>query len=535
MEIAPVLCELHNSGKVSLVSDHNLAIIEDLTNNNFWSVVHVFVLVIPELDCTIRDMLRLVHTLVSKAGSDGAAGMPYPSLVQWCRANPDKAKLIVEGAMSLDKLCLSHCVFAVQGLGSMELAFELLGHSEKVVVAVGFCSLGRLEVGSNEIAKRVIDECCNAIAIENDQDVRCSAMAAAFSTWDKFGSEEPYRQQEFVGAIISANQGVELVRLSSVLFYHSKGLMAETVDSILEALAVGSSDPHAILYWLNSALHSNDKGWSLAKVIDVFAARIPQLNSPIKSSKYNNFCKLILEDHDNSARLFSSWLVAGQCDLCRFLADMVGEASELNKAIVIPRKYLPSDLRDQVFLARRCVGFLWLNAVTAVSILLCIVKDGKKGSREEAEGLIYDPLLLSYGGTLRSFLDELRNNPSRRISGCIERISRKHDAYLAGLRTTEHLVEFFPTIEQRRAAATKDRDLTKESQRQAHEEMVLFQLVSRQTLLYGKQSFYLMHGEDGKKVPSVMPLSEFSYDIEFPRLSVVDPTGFHEMIAVFRI
>jgi hypothetical protein len=41
LECGPMLCELHNSGKISLVSDDNLATVEALSHNDFWSVIHL--------------------------------------------------------------------------------------------------------------------------------------------------------------------------------------------------------------------------------------------------------------------------------------------------------------------------------------------------------------------------------------------------------------------------------------------------------------------------------------------------------------
>ena len=530
-----MLRELHNSGKISLVSDDNLDAVEALARNDFWSVTHLLDQAIPELDCSYRDVLRLVHTLVSKVGSDGVAGMLNMSLVKWCKANPEKAKLIVEGAKSLDKLCLSHCVFAIQGLGSVELAFELIGHSDKVVVAVGLRSLGRLEMDSEAIAKRVIDECCEAIAFGKDQDVKFSAIETAFKTWEKLGPSEPYRQKEFLEAIINAKDGDELVQLSAALFHHSKGLVTESVDQILEALAGEVSNPQATLHCLDHALHSKSKSWDLTRVIDVLAVQIPKLENSIGPSQLYNFCQWIWEDPDNAAQLFSNWLAIGQFDLCKFLADMVGEGGKKNTIVEISKANLPNDLNDQIFMARKCVGFLWFHEVTAASILLSIVKNGKKSAREKAEELLYDPLLLSYSGNLRSFLEEQVKNPSKRISDCIQRLIKSHDTYLAGLKQTEHLVEFFPTIEQRRATAMKDRERNKDIQKEAHERSVFSQFVAHQTLLYGKKSFSLIHGEGGKKVPNVTPLSEFSYRAEFPMLSVVDPVGFNEMLTIFRV
>lgn len=534
-EYGSLLCELHNLGKISLISDDNLAAIETLAHNDFWSVIHSLDQAIPELDCSYRDVLRLVHTLVSKAGSDGAAGMPYMSLVKWCKANPEKAQLIFEEAKSLDTMCLSHCVFAIQGLGSTKLAFELLEHSDKGVVAVGLRSLGRLDIDNESVAKRVIDECCQAIKMGNGQDVRSSAIETAFKIWEKLDQSEPYRQKEFLETVINAKEGDELVQISAALFYHSEGLVTESIDQILGALAGEVSNPQATLHWLDHALHSKKVGWNLAKVINVFGAQIPKLETSIEPNQFHNFCQWIWEDSDSSAQLFSSWLTSGQFELCEFLAGMIGEGGKKNTIIDIHRASLPNELVDQTFMARKCVGFLWFHEVTAASILLSIVKNGKKSAREEAEKLLYDPLLLSYSGDLRDFLEEQSKNPSKRITDCIRRLIKRHDAYLSGLKQTDHLVEFSPTIEQRRSAAMKERERNKDIQEKVHERSIFSQLVSRQTLLYGKKTFSVIHGEGGKKVPSIMSLSEFSYSAEFPRLAVIDPVGFKEILTVFRI
>ena len=534
LECGPVLCELHNAGKISLVSDENLAAIETLGQNDFWSVVHSLHQAIPELVCEYRDLLSMVQTLVKKGGSDLAAGMPYQSLVEWCKSNPEKAKQIVSEAKALDKICLLHCVFAIQGLGSVELAFELLDHPDKGVVAAGLRSLGRLEIDSKTIAKRVIDECCNAVVALKEQDARSSAIETAFKTWEKIGSSEPYRQKEFLDTIISEKEGDELVQLSAVLVNLQKGLVAESIDQILEALAGEVSNPQATLRWLDQALHSRDERWDLTKVINVFAAQIPKLENSIEPGLLHSFCEWIWEEPGNAAQLFSSWLVGGQVDLCKFLADMVGEGGKNNTIVEISRANLPIGLDDQIFMARKCVGFLWFHEVTAASILLSIVKNGKKPAQEAAEDLLYNPLLLSYGGDLRSFLEGQVKSSSKRISACVRHLIKNHDIYVAGLKQSEHLVEFCPTIEQRRAAAMKDRERNKDIQKRAHERSVFSQLFAHQTLLYGKSSFFLIHGKGGEKVPSVTPLSEFSYSTEFPRLSVVDSVGFNRMLTIFR-
>tara|TARA_R110002012_G_scaffold158917_2_gene320532 strand:+ start:1202 stop:1357 length:156 start_codon:yes stop_codon:yes gene_type:complete len=45
----------------------------------------------------------------------------------------------------------------------------------------------------------------------------------------------------------------------------------------------------------------------------------------------------------------------------------------------------------------------------------------------------------------------------------------------------------------------------------------------------------MIYGAGDKKTPNITPLAEFSYSTELPRLSVVDPVGFHETLTMFRI
>ena len=210
LECGQILCEMHNQGQLSLVAGRNLTAIAQLEHNNFWVVLHPLVQSISGMQCSYREILEFVDTLVKKAGSDGAAGMPNQSLVEWSSANPEKAKQIVSGAMSLDQLCLAHCVFAIQGLGDPTIAYELLDHSDKAVVAVGLRSLGRLEMKGLADKKRLMDECFKALSEETDQDVRSSAIETAFKTWENMGQSQSYLQADIISAVVSTNEETEV-------------------------------------------------------------------------------------------------------------------------------------------------------------------------------------------------------------------------------------------------------------------------------------------------------------------------------------
>lgn len=241
-----------------LVSDSNLMAIAQLEHSNFWMLIHPLDQSIPGLECPYREVLEFVDTLVKKAGADGAAGMPNLSLVKWCKANPEKAKQIISGVVSLDQLCLAYCVFAVQGLVDLEIAYELLGHSDKAVVAVGLRSLGRLDLKDLENKKRLIDECFKILSEETDHDVRSTAIETAFKTWEKMGQSEPYLQADFISDVVSADKASELALLAAMLFYYPKGLVSNSITLILEAAKSDAAPAAAVLNHLDHALHAKD-------------------------------------------------------------------------------------------------------------------------------------------------------------------------------------------------------------------------------------------------------------------------------------
>lgn len=535
VECGPILCELHNLGQISLVAEVNLTAITKLEHNDYWMINPPLDQAIPRLECSHLEILEYVNTLVKKAGSDGAAGMPYRSLIQWCNANPQKAEQIVAGTMSLDQLCVAHCVFAIQGLGDPQLAYNLIDHADKSVVAVGLRSLGRLDLKDMADKKQLIDECLKVVIEEAAQDVRSSAIETAFKTWERIGQSEPYLQSELISAVINADKDTELALLLAMLFYHSQGLVSNSISLILAAVQAETTNADAVLDRLDHALHSRDERWALEEVVKVFANQIPRLQNSKKANEYYHFCKWIWEDQLNVSKLFAGWLADGQFALCSFLADMVGAGGQKGRPVEIAKVDLPTDAPDQVFMARKCIGFFWLHEVTAASILLGVVKNGKQAARKVVEELLFDPLLLSYGGELRDYLATQCNSSSKRVAQCAQRLIARHDTYIKGLEQTNGLVELLPTNEQRRAAAAKDHERNRDIQKQAHKRSIFADTVSQSTLLYGNKSFSMIYGAGDKKTPRITPLAEFSYSTELPMLSVVDPVGFSETLTAFRL
>jgi hypothetical protein len=321
--------------------------------------------------------------------------------------------------------------------------------------------------------------------------------------------------------------------LSAMLLYHDKGLPKASIDLVLGLLATAPSNYSATLRDLDHAISKDDDRWEFEQVVPVFTKCIPRLDEKSDQHGYHSFPEWVWSDPKYASYLFAEWLNGGKFSLCSYLAELLSGDSN-GAGVWVQKAHLPLEADNQIFMARKCIGFLWHREVIAASILLSIVKSGKATVRAVAEELLFNPLLLSYGGELRKFLEAQCKNKSKRISECAIRLVARHDSHIAGLETTKDLVELLPTIEQRRAVAMKDQERNRDIQKQAHERSVFAGLMTHQTLLYGRKSFSIIQGGDGRKHPNVTELSEFSHSVELPRLMVVDPVGFNEMITLFR-
>lgn len=533
VELARTLSDLHNACRIDLTSDSNLAAIHSLKKNEFWIVVHPLNNALSTLTCSHQDVLRFVNTLVETAGNDGAAGQPNLELVAWSKNNPDKARSIVEGIKLQEPLCLAHGLFAVIGLDDEAKGFDLVTSKIARVSAIGLSSLSRMETLAMNSIKRAIDEACDVVANQIDEEARASAIEAAFRLWEKLGPAKPYRQNEFINAIGNNGNPREISILSAMLFLHNNGLPKESIELVLNWLAVAPSNGSATLQNLDHAIRQEDKRWKFEQVVAVFEHCVPTLETKPESREYSSFTRWVWSNPSHSSYLFARWFNGGQIALCSYLGELLQGLTD-SPGVNIQRVHLPSSEADQIFMARKSIGFLWHHEVTTATILLSIVKNGKAGGREVAEALLFNPLLVSYGGKLRDYLETQRSSGSKRIDGCVKRLLDMHDEHIKGSETPKSLVELMPSFEQRRAVAIKDHERNREIEKQAHERSIFANLVTQQTLLYGRKSFSIIHGSDGEKHPNVSALSEFSYSAELPRLSVIDPVGFNELLSIFR-
>jgi hypothetical protein len=533
-ELGRFLAGLHNTGKIVLLSDFNLEAIQGLQHNDFWMLFDALSEAIEHVADDYHSVQRFAECLVVRAGEDGASNTPLIKFIRWCEKNPFQAQKIISDAIGGNEDSQRSCVFAMQGLNDPRYLVEFIENDRTEIRSIGFRALGSLRNMTSQDDEAGIDACLLEIRSRSSVDTRTAAIEAAFRIWDNEASREKYRQDEVIEALVAQPTDEDLVRLCAMLFYYKNASSEQTISAILKKSQSVSSSFETASHWINRALTGKDDRWSFKEVVAFIEAMVPRFEKPATSKTFHRFCNWVWEEPANASYLFARWLNFGNCSLCSFLAEMINGKNKKPVLNILPQD-VPPKAFDQVFLARKCIGFLWLHEITAASILLSLVEHGHPDAVSEIERLLWEPLLLSYSSELKPYLEREAMNTSPTVAKAAQDLISRHAAYIEGLENAQDISELEPSNEARRAAAIKDHQRNTDIQKKARQMSVLASLLTNVTMLYGSKSFTMITGADGKKFPSIHTLNEHTYSFELPRLSVIDPLGFNRLITICRI
>lgn len=357
-ELAKTISDLHNQQNITLLSSTNIEAIEKLEHNDFWSVQYILTETIPTLESDTEQILQFAKLLIDKAGNDGVAYAPVSSLTTWCSEYPAQAHEIVEGTRRGEELPLFFGVSALKGMGDFELMDEFAISGENSLSKIGMKAMA---ISANEMtkenAKQALDRCFETLKKVKDAEVRLTAIDSAFRIWDDCRKVGAYLQREIIDHVVASDMGKEKQQLLSRLFYYGKGITKRSLTSILEYAATPSDQPEVILRLLDQALHGFNDRWNFEQVVAVFDAHMPQLPNEFDMRELHYFFDMVWTDSDKTSHIITTWFTRGDFTQCSKMVDAMNERTDKGWPVSIRKNHLPKDAADQIFIARKCIGF----------------------------------------------------------------------------------------------------------------------------------------------------------------------------------
>jgi hypothetical protein len=183
-------------------------------------------------------------------------------------------------------------------------------------------------------------------------------------------------------------------------------------------------------------------------------------------------------------------------------------------------------------LCRKAIGFLFFKPVVCCSIIVSILRAGEEDIEEAVISLLFDPLLINYGGRP---VDYLRTIPSTdTASGGVQRALSKLTDYHSALVKVGTIKELSPSEYQRDVVRHRMEDEMRVVNKVADQHSILANLVHRSTILYGRRSINYIVSSTGERTPLAMDLNQFSFSFDLPRQEVLDPVELDYLVRLFR-
>jgi hypothetical protein len=519
---------LHNDGHIDLVVIPGQSGFVSVTGHDFFTAQHFYCEAIPDLRANVTTLMECCHILIEKAGNDGAASQPNGAFRKWCQNNAADGAVVIREARSGDQLARKFVTFALQASENVQEAVDFVRSFDDDRRLSAMAALAGMTFTDPATAHKAIQALEPFVTCIEDDTVRANGLLAVFDVLKKQNDEETASRLAMAAA---KDPGPSTLHsLAHVVWLHHKLLSTEALRTALVALENVRSEHLATVRILDMALRH-----LLATADEPLALNFLTVKLRDGKLTLENFQTTAGElKRNNPQRLYElivRWLLSSSIALCDNVGDLVG----IEEKRPFDTSIQPFGLTalQQIFLCRKAIGFLFLRPVVCCSIIVSVLRGVEREAEEPVTALLFDPLLLSYSGGAIDYLKGISaGDPAH---AAIQIALSKHDAYFAGLERTGLVKELHPSDYKRDVVRQRTHDEMRGAQKAAERQSVLFGLVHRSTLLYGKRSLTYIEEDDGSRRAVSLDLHSVGMSVEWPRRDILDPVGLDYMIRVYRV
>lgn len=540
--LALELAALHNEGLIDVVEAFKL--LEDNSSNRsaFFPTRHIFEETLPNLNAPIPSVMRCVLHLYQGAGQDLAAGTVIESFIDFCAKEPsqplDALKEIEANPDELEAL-----------LSATLIAGSRIDHSFYLAEATRLCeatnielrrgavfSLGRFDWSENVVMlESAVAALERTIATEVDDQTLANTIKSAFAFLQQQKALEP-RAIALILNALSKGDEYALYAIFELFGFHTDKFPV----SLLEALPVhlvrvkpahrGTLDK--IDYGISHLFKKGDAEKAIQFLEDMLLMHPNELSMEI----FDSATREILSNKTLISKILTRWFLCGDRALCKAIHVIVGTHHGKDLPLEIdPAELKPADLVRIFFVARKAIGYLFMQPISVASILISLMR--LTTDDEVLTGLgamLFDPLLLNFTGKARDYVMQQSESESGKVKQAIDNSLKAVDDYLENLHSIGNLAALRPGEAQREAYYRDFSRLMAESYKAAEAHSVFLNLFSKSVLLYGRKSINYVYGPDGQSRRMEIPLQSHGIEIEAPRMENLDPFGLDYMLRIFR-
>ena len=536
------LIEKHNAGDINLMTVARSLPAGRSEGYDYWIVQDVYAKVIVDLQAEPDEMLAAVKTLNALGGTDLAAGRANHPFRDWmvrtghardmiALIDPESTDDIAAHALALEAIAQGD---AAAGL---DAAITLLHGEVQPPKLSGAVAVGHFDLSAEPaLARRALAELSTVIDARPEDRLVALALNSAVQTYRRSAT---MLEDALLDLLVAAGAGGEagpetIHRCATILFLDTDDLSPAVITALIAIAREVATEHKGTIREIDHAVGQLLRRGKLDAALDLLEPVLARDASDLDAMESTAYALLEL-DRSQLEKVVLRWLRSGSRDLGDATRAVVGQ-SHGDGPVTFDIDFSAENLEfdDAVFLARKAIGFLFMQPITAASILVSLLRTGPRDAVEAVAEHLFDPLLINFSGQVSEWLGKRADDTADAAAPHIATVLGRLEEYLNGLRAIGEVPELHPSERQRLIERHRQQRAMEVAMKDAEKKTILQLIAKRSVLLYGNRSISYFEGPDGIAHRNEMKLGQFTHSIEAPRLDVLEPFGLDFELRVFR-
>jgi hypothetical protein len=535
-----ILSQLHNEGSLDLIKLFRR--LENASDkHDFFSIRHVFEEVLPLVDASTEQVADCVKHLTLEAGSDGAAFLLIKPFREFCEKSSERPKQLLAMALTDIDEEFDHLATALES-GSkinesvyVNKAISLLNHDNELVRQRATFALGRIKF----VEQALLNSAALTIKKTSQNSSSDIFLAASMTALFSIVLQSPELESHFINFLgdHEAYFGERYIHAASEILFYEDGKVAEKIESkLLEICCHTKPENTGTIDKIDYALERLIEREKFDTCVTFLEHFFELSDYKVSVKSFDSFVRVIQQHKETYlSSLVTRWLTSKNLNLGRFCSDLL-KSSENGICLSFDTSAL-GNKNDGVhqFLARKACGWFFTQPKTAISLIGSLIGSAPKEEFKEIQKVVFNPLLISYPGSVKTHLELLLDSKNKKTSQLAKAVLSQFDDYQKNLKAASGISELRPSEQERHAYWKHHNKVMDDSMKEARSKSFLSSLFmgNESVLLYGNKSIYYVHHGD-EKTRQEMPLQKFSHSIEVASMINLDPHGLDNILWQFK-
>lgn len=537
------IAALHNEGSVDVLS-----IFENLKTKfphvaEFFFVLHVFERALPQIDAPVIAVMRFVIKLSKDGGYDRPIGSIVNSFEKFCAKDPVRPHEALK-AIETDPDIFTDLLSAIIAAGSntdcdyfLSKAVRLCSDEKLETRRRAVYALGVVHFAPEQpIPEFVFDCLAGVVSRETDDDLLSGLVKSLFALLQRDKNKEE-RTTTLLRAALERGGECTLHAAAEIFGFRSSEISTALLEALVTYLKAVEPNSRGTLDVIGHGIAQLLAGGNSEIAIELLESILLKNPSELTLNRFAGVTARILETRPLLNRLLTRWFRRGDPVLCQAVYSATGHHHENDLILDIdPAELNPVDLKTAVFVARKAIGFLFVQPVSAASVVISLMRlTTDDETLHELGSLLFDPVLLNYPGKARSYVEQQVLLESGKVKDTLEGVLKAVTEYFTVLNSVGTLPSLHPGQAAREAYYRNQSRAMAESYKAAEANSIISSIASKSILLYGRKSIDYIYSGEGSPRRIVTYLQSHGTTIEVPRLDTVDSYGLEFILRVFRM